>query len=305
MASSKAPKAPKAPKVKKTRNFNLRNTKVAGALALILITLAFLGSNLFMQNIYQTEPYYVLNTTVPTRTLITSDMLTPVITSKDTGPKSAKTLADVQEGNLYTKFPLNQGDIVTDSNAGKYEDISTGVPDTWVVTSFPVSADNAVQGRIKRGTYFDMMIAGKEGSYYPFVNMLALDTSTSLSNASSAAAVDTQEAKQGQTEQYTVGVSPQDAAKLQNIVKNNSGDIRLVLSPRQNEYAKPKLSDYAGLFTFTPGTDLTKNLGEGADSTFSAVKRDAYGKPIQDKTAGSCSQGNARLTAEECAAANK
>lgn len=293
-------------KTKSSGSIGLRNNKLIFGAIFVLVILIFLGALSLLRSIYETETYYVLNQDVPTRTQISPDMLEPIVTSKDSAPVSAKTVAEVQTGGVYTRFPLLAGDILTDSNITMegQSDIASGIPDEWVVTSFSVDADNAVGGRIHRGDYFDMMIANNEGSYYPFVNILALDTTISLSGASSNKAAETEEAHSGQTSQYVVGMSPQDAARLHQIVSANSGNIKLVLAPRQNQYNAPRLSDYTGVFSFKADTDnkdeldMPKNMGKGTDYTFSPIKRDEFGRPIKE-TDNNCSTGNGQVTDPE------
>lgn len=275
---------------------SLRNNKLIFASIAFLIILVFAGALTLLKSVYQTETYYVLAGDVPTRTQITPEMLKPITTSAGTAPKSALGIADVQSGYVYTKYPLNAGDILTASNAGGFEDISVGVPDTWVITSFSVGADDAVGGRIRRGVYFDFMVVGKDGSKYPFVNVLALDTTVSLSGASSNQAADTEEAHAGQTTQYVVGMPPEDAARLASIMKGGAnGTVQLVLSPRQNEYNPPQLASYTGMFKYEGDT---KDMGKGTDYTFTPVPRDAFGRPISQ--AANCSKGNAKLSPEDC-----
>lgn len=161
-----------------------RNNKMVYGLIVVLVIAVFVGSLMLLKNVYQTETYYVLKEDVPTRTQVNADMLEPVTTSAGTAPKSALGISEVQDGYMFTKYPLKSGDILTDSNVGGFEDVSVGVPDSWVVTSFGVNADNAVGGRIQRGTYFDMMVSNNSGTFYPFVNMLALDTTVSMDSAS-------------------------------------------------------------------------------------------------------------------------
>lgn len=277
---------------------------------LILIVIGVVSLALFgvvfsvASKLFQTETYYVLNQDIPTRTQVTEDMLEPVVTSEGTAPEAAVGLADVQTGNVYTQYPLLTGDILTMSNVGGMEDISVGIPDTWVITNFSVGADDAVGGRIQRGAYFDIMVAGEDGTTYPFVNVLALDTTVDLSNASSAEAADSEEAHEGQTSQYVVGMSPDNAAKLQNIVKNHGSDIKLVLSPRQNEYEKPKIADYDGKFAYdrsdSPVWPGQSEAGELTDYTFTDVERDAFGRPLEKLE--NCSSGNSKVAGEDCAA---
>lgn len=273
----------------------LRNNKLIFAGIAFLILLVFAGALTLLKSIYQTETYYVLKADVATRSQIVPEMLEPVTTSAGTAPKAALGIAEVQAGYMYSKYPLVKGDILTPSNVGGFEDISVGVPDEWVVTSFSVNADNAVGGRIRRGVYFDMMVATNDGAFYPFVNVLTLDTTVSLSNASSAQAADTEEAHAGQTSQYVVGMPPDDAARLQQVMKRYGQDIKLVLSPRQNEYNAPQLASYTGIFKYE---NDTKNMGVGTDYTFTPLKRDAFGRPIAQ--VDNCSKGNAKLSPEDC-----
>jgi len=271
---------------KNSRGLNsLTNNKLIFGGIAVLVVLVFVGTLTFLQSIYQTSTYYVINQDVATRTLITPDMLTAIVTSDGTEPPTSFGIAEIQSGAYYSKYPLVAGDILTSSNVGALDDISVGVPDNWVITNFSVDADDAVGGRIKRGYYFDMLVTTTEGSFYPFVNVLVLDTSVDLNNASSNNAADTSEAKSGQTSQYVVGMSPENAALLQDIVSRYGNSIKLVLSPRQNEYNKPQLASYAGLFSYNiyengviwPGES---NSGEITNYTFQDIERDKYGRPI-------------------------
>lgn len=288
----------------KSQGKGFKNNKLLVGLIILLVAALFVVSLIGFQKLFKTETYYVLNEDVATRTQVTPEMLTAVETSDGTAPQNTIGLSEVQTGTVYTQYPLKKGDTLTESNVGGLEDISTGIPDNWVVTSFGVGADNAVGGRISRGTYFDIMVTGDNGSFYPFVNVLALDTTVDLSNASSSKAADTDEAHAGQTTQYVVGMSPEDAAKLQYVMKKYSGSVKLVLSPRQNEYNKPELSKYSGSFSFNDGDDPTwpgkSDTGEVTDSTFKDVHRDKFGKP--DQKENDCSQGNAKVTGSDCTA---
>lgn len=246
-------------------------------------------------NLIQTETYYVLNEDVPARGMVYPEMLDPVTVSKGGAPEAAIGLEEVQNGATFTSFPLLAGDILTASNIGGREDMSVGIPDDWVITNFSVGADDAVGGRIQRGYYFDMLVTDEGGSFYPFVNVLALDTTVDLSGASSADAANTEEAKSGMTSQYVVGMSPENAAKLHTIVEKYS-NIKLVLSPRSNEYQKPNMQDYTGVFNFSVG-DAPVNLGEGTDYTFTHLERDGFGRLIEELK--NCGDGNAVINDEE------
>lgn len=268
--------------------------------------LVFVAFATFTQKIFETETYYVLNQDVPVRTRVVPEMMEPITTSKDTSPAAAISLDEIQMNGLYTKFPLKIGDILTQSNVGSLDDISVGVPDTWVVTNFSVGADDAVGGRIQRGIYFDMMVVTADGAYYPFINVLTLDTTVNMGSASSAEAVDTEEAHAGQTTQYVVGMTPENAAKLQDIMANSNGKIKLLLSPRANEYQKPALASYEGLFSYEHGEDGDGPIWPGAgpdgreitDYTFTDIERDEFGVPIG--VIENCSVGNSKVSGDAC-----
>lgn len=298
MAKTK-PVKPKKKKTMKSNNWVLIALIVAVAVALFIV-FAVAATRIF-----QTENYYVLNQDVPTRTQITPDMLDAITASEGTAPAAAIGIEEVQSGEVYTQYPLLAGDILTMSNVGGREDISVGIPDEWVVTNFSVGADDAVGGRIQRGTYFDLMIVQggtKEeggGTTYPFVNILALDTTVDLNSASSSEAAESEEAHDGQTTQYVVGMSPEDAGKLQHIMEQYGSNVKLVLSPRQNEYNAPQLNEYTGKFAYDQA-DQPKNMGENTDYTFRDVERDEFGVPLEEPGSYSCSNGNAKISGEDC-----
>lgn len=293
----------------------LKNNKLVFGSIFVIVIIVFVGALTMLQNVYQTETYYVLNQDVATKTMIVPEMLDPVVTSQGTAPVNALGIAEVQSGYLFSQHPLLAGDVLSASNVSGYEDIATGLPDEWVVTSFNVGANDAVSGYIGRGTYFDIMVTTADGSFYPFVNVLALDTNITFMGNSGADA--------SSTEQYFVGMSAANAAKLQNLVQAHGGNIKLVLSPRANEYNRPNVAEYAGLFKYSedeafspsdenvlavfelpetpiwPGMPLDENglpdnsRGEISDYTFSPFERDEFGRPIAK--IANCGIGNARI----------
>lgn len=291
-----------------------KNAKIIWFGIAVLLIFVFVGTLMLLRSAYQTETYYVLNQDIPTRTQITMDMLSPVVTSAGTAPggtlemtpeqrlsEREAILSSVQSGSAYTQFPLKAGDVLSPSSVGALSDISVGVPDNWVITSFSVDYNNAVQGRIQRGTYFDIMVVADSGAYYPFVNILALETATG-SGTSSAEGQDAS-GMNASTSIYTVGMSPENAGKLQWLQSFAGGQLKLVLSPRQNEYASPNLLDYSGTFFYDTlrdgviapglleakdakgdpididGDPKTKDFREITDYTFSDVERDQFGRP--------------------------
>lgn len=283
----------------------LRNNKIILAGIALLLVFVFIGFLTFLKSFYQTETYYVLNDsqgeTIPARTVITPDMLSPLVIAADTAPPNALDISQVD--GITTKYALKPGDVLTESNAGKVNDIYNGVPDSWVITNFSVSADNAVGGRIHAGDYFDIMVAEEGGSYYPFINVLALDTTINLDSATSANAANTAEAYKGQTSQYVVAMSPENAAKLQNVVATSKDKMRLLLSPKQNGYKKPALADYSQLFVFDDKTSPIwpgkSDKGELTDSNFNSVKRnEKTGEPLGEEFV-SRSGGNLKMSVDE------
>ncbi len=236
-------------------------------------------------NLIQTETYYILNEDVPSRTTISEEMMVPVTVNKGGAPEAAIGLADIQTGNVISSHPLLAGDILTLSNVGTQTDISAGVPDEWVITNFTVAEGSALGGRIQKGYYFDMLVVDGAGGFYPFINVLALDTAVDIAQSSEGG--DGAAATSGE---YVVAMTPENAAKLHQVVAQYGGNIKLLLSPRQNEYAQPRIGDYEGFFSYTQG-DEPINLGAGTDYTFTSLQRDEFGRLIE--TLVSCGEGNA------------
>lgn len=283
----------------------LRNNKIILAGIALLLVFVFIGFLTFLKSFYQTETYYVLNDSqgpvIPARTVITPDMLSPLVIAAETAPPNALDISEID--GITTKHALNPGDILTASNAGVVNDIYNGVPDNWVITNFSVGADDAVGGRIRAGDYFDVLVADENEAFYPFINVLALDTTIDLSTASSANAADTAEAYAGQTSQYVVSMSPENAALLQQLAIKHKGEMKLLLSPKQNSYQKPTLADYSKLFVFEDKTSPIwpgkSDKGELTDSNFNSVQRDEKtGKPIGEEFV-SRSGGNLKIGVDE------
>lgn len=295
---------------------SLRNNKLIWVSIIVLVVIVFVGALNYLKAFYQTETYYILNQDVPARTQIFPEMLSPVTTSAGTAPAAALGIAEVQDNAAYAQYPLLEGDILTGSNVGGLSDVAVGIPDSWVITNFSIDADSAASGRITRGAYFDIMMIGAPkadgdttsgpGVYYPFINVLALDVTTSISSLSSSQAADSEEARVGQTDLYSVGASPEDAARLQSAIAQGA-TMKLVLSPRQNEYQAPNPADYrttsgGNVFFYNTG-DVPTNLGEGTDYTFTDVERDDFGRPIP-AAEDDCLVGNSKVPTPECAAAS-
>lgn len=276
----------------------LKNNRFIFAIIAAIMVAVVVLAMVFFSKFYDQDQYYVLNRDVQANTLITPDMVKAVETTRGTAPLAVTqkdgegnpgvmlTPQELQSGSVYSQIPLRTGEILTVSNTGGFQDIAVGIPDSWVVSSIPVLADDAIGGRIKRGYYFDMMVTDKaQGTFYPFVNLLALDTSKSLNNASSANAADTAEGKTGQTKIYYVGLPPAQAGYLQSVVAQYGREIMLTLSPLANEYMAPDLDAYktdsgSPFFKYVPGDTELVDSGLGTDQSFSNKKRDKNGRPV-------------------------
>ena len=282
-----------------------KNNKLPIIVIVIAMAVALTGTLAFFSKVIQTETYWVLGQSVPQRSQVTPDMLVEVEVNKGGAPLTVEnggiTLTDVEvsTGNVFTRIPLQAGDLVTTSNTTSgLSDIRVGLPDDWTVTSFSVPADNAAGGRITRGTYFDMMVYDSDSgkAFFPFVNLLALDTSVSLSGASSANAVNTQEAKMGQTELYYVGMPPSKIAEFETLVKSGV-EIKLFLTPIQNDYNDPNLDLYTNedgskMFEFDMNDYELTDSSFGVNSTFERYERDEFGRPLSFLPNGMPRDGN-------------
>lgn len=288
----------------KSKNF--KGSGVIIGLILLLVVVTFVIAMTWLSNLSRTTTYYVLAEDIPTKTLIVPEMLVPVVTSEGTEPANIVPIETIQEYETVSQIPLMMGDPITKSVTSSIKvNVSIGIPDSWVVTSFGVNADNAVGGRIQFGTYFDLLVTVDEKTFYPFVNILALDTTVSMDSASSADAVNTEEAYAGQTSQYVVGMPPGDAARLQNLMSTYGSEVKLVISPLQNDYMKPDINAYRGAFTWNSllpdimiDTPEPINMGEGTNNLFEDVDRDEKtNKPV--RAIKNCSAGNRFIPANE------
>lgn len=234
------------------------NKFLIAAIAVIALIL-FAVFTVLAQRALATEVYYQLNQPVLAKQLITADMVEEVATKEGTAPATAITMSDIQSGAAQSKYPLDAGEVLTYGNVGSASDNlhdsllsqkedelaqiekdggDAGDYPNWVLTSFGIGADEAMGGRITPGSYFDVMVITEKGAFYPFINLQAIDTTVSLSGASSSAAAESSEAYDGQTSQYVVKLSPNDAARLQWFMTAYSGDIRLVLNDKSDVNSK-------------------------------------------------------------------
>jgi hypothetical protein len=255
---------------------SLKDTKILwffiGAFAL----LAGFGAYTVMNQVTKQDTYYVLSHAVAARTQITKADVTPKNTQAGTIPQNSLSLSDIQQGNIYSKYPLNQGDPLVSSNAGSLDSLNEGIPDNWVVTSFKVDNADAVPSSLQRGDYFDLMLVSSDqksaadlknltqGARYLFRNVLVLDTSNAVAGTTATAnnsntGSDGQAATASSTSSgidFVVGMSPKNAAVLQAAITSGA-NIRLVTSPKQTTYQNPK--DLDKLYDFSYD-DVTNDL---------------------------------------------
>lgn len=253
---------------KRNTTASAKDTKLLWIVIVLLALLVAGGTFAILNNITKQDTYYVLNTNLPSRTQITPQDLSPVSTSQNSAPQNAIGLSEVQQGTVYTKYPLQAGDVISASNAGSLDAINEGIPDNWVVTSFEPADNDPIVENLQRGDYFDIMAtnmkkedqrpAGDNSSnlgqikvgQYVFRNVMVLDnpaTTTANDNNDSANGATSQ--TQNSTTSFVVGMSPQNAAMLTILTKNF--DTKIVMSPRYNTYANPsELDDLYKTFDF-------------------------------------------------------
>lgn len=257
---------------------NLSMILLFGLMICILCGGIFFG----LSKLFATDTYYVLNADVPAKTQITRALLIPQETAQGTAPKNAVDMNEVQKGNVYAKYSLYQGDVVSTSNAGAITNSYDGIPDSWVITSLTISADKAVDGGLTKGDYFDIIrVNGGQGKYLA-IDALVLDV-----NSSTAQTQDDKGAKTnaGANLVYTVGL-PQKLAPAVHAAIMSSEDVHFVRSPLAARYEKREIDGLDANVT-SENEELT-DLMKGTDPTFSPVVRDVNSRPVNKET---CQEG--------------
>lgn len=269
MILSKNIKAPKAGQPKK----NLAAILVIVVLMVVLMS----GAYLMLTTLFATENYYVLKHNVAARVRVTPAMLQEMTVSKGGSPQNAITFNEVRNGMVYTRIPLNAGDVLSRSNTGQNLDSNTGIPDDWVITSFNIPSSLAAGGRIMRGDYFDVIGVRRDGAQYLLLDVLALDVNYSAKTTTDASGNVT-----GMNEQlqYIVGLPPEDAAILTHALDGHAVDsIRLTLSPMSVHYKERNVEELNKLFVADDTLKL-KSFYEGTDDMFTPVLRDDNHRPV-------------------------
>ena len=267
----------------------------AGCGVLTLIVLV-----IFLQSLVSTTKYYVLNTNIPARTLITTSMLQEEVVSSGGQPPTAYSLSDVASNQLYSKTELHAGDILTSSNAGDLIPLRQGIPSSFVVTSFSANPNDAAGGNVKRGDYVDVFYVGDTGANLLLQRVLVLDTTTDLSQGNSnsssnssqssgsgatttggsgSAATSSNSAvsayRNGIPSLYTIGVSQSDALKL---AAASKGKFYVVLSSA-DEVTKGATPQTLGMSLNDALNAPAGDSGAGTDSSFGSAKTSSTKTP--------------------------
>ena len=221
-----------------------------------------------MSVVTATENYYVLNKDIPARTQITSDLLTEVTVSRGATPPNAISIGDLTEAT-YSLYSLDNGDILSSSNAGELTSLSEGLPSNFVIASFTANPSTAAGGNVSRGDYIDIMTiindpatTGEEGygASYALQHVLVIDatvdldsydstasTSTSADGASSSN-TDAIAQRSGIPTLFTVGLTQEDATRLAVAIQY---DVFVVLSSADSQ---------GGNVNLTPGSTTSLEI---------------------------------------------
>lgn len=272
MKKTNKERAKKTKSIQAKAKTNKQNILVLGVIGLIVVIVAgtiFVGVSQALSQ----ESYYVLIDDVTAKSPITTTMVVERTTAKGSAPQNALDYNEIQQGNLYARYALYQGDVVSWSNAGPASDTSLGIPDDWAVTTFNVSSDNAVGGSLGRGEYIDIMMVSEGTSRYAFNNVLILEARTSNQEVTSEEVTEI-----GEVVQYTVGMPSEEIAILHAAI-DEAMDVIVVKAPMNVKYGDRETSGLGGSYRFDEGVGNI-DLFLGSDPTFTPVIRDEKGRPI-------------------------
>lgn len=164
--------------------------------------------------------YYVMAQSVPAGTKLTDANVEQRVTNLDGVPATALTLADLTAQPLFTKVPLQAGDVLTGSVVDTGYRIAPGIPAGYVAASLQVEPQDAAAGKIRAGDYVDIAAVNENDAKVVLHNVLVLDVNSAPTTIPQAAnegevAADTGNASLAGTPLlYTFAVSPKDFATL-------------------------------------------------------------------------------------------
>jgi hypothetical protein len=282
---------------------------LAAICALVAAGLGFV----LLNAVSSTTTYYVINREIPARTQLTVDMLTPRVASVGGQPPTAMGIAEVATGEVFAKFDLAPGDVLTSSNAGSLTPLTAGIPEDFVVASFLADPSSAAAGNISRGDYIDIFIVGdRDGlsvSRLVMQRVLVLAATIDLDGEEEVAPAEEGEATVSNVipSLFTVGVSLENAATLALIADGSVGDAYVVLSSIQSVTDGAEDADISDngddLFT-----RISSDAGVGTDNTFAApgtiAEEDPEDVPEQgvELSALATTEGTTEFAAEGVAA---
>lgn len=229
-------------------------------------------------NMLQTTTYYVLGDDVPAKSQITAEMLEEVSTQAGTEPRNALGLDAIVLGDVYAKYTLNRGDILTASNTGEQIPLLAEVPENYTAASLYVEPNNAVGGKINTGNYIDIYSTDPEAGISKAVlrNVLVLDVTASASEYEEAEDVTTEGETNAQDELraagmpflYTFAVSDSDAAVLATI---RTESLYLTIAPRESQ-ENFKEKDISANKAEIYGEGAVGNSGKGTENVGKEVE---------------------------------
>lgn len=253
---------------------------VGGAAAAIIAISAIIFITL--TSLFSTESYYVLNTNVKAKQQITPEMVEMRETAEGTSPVHALTMEEIQRGGVYSKYPLLAGDVVARSNSGALSGTPLGIPDDWALTSFTINSTDAVGGTLGKGDYVDLLgiikeedKGGRFDTQFIFNNMLILEVK--FLNEEIDGELDGKTVV-GEVMHYTVGLPVDKIAYLHSALARYD-EIKIIKAPTEINYQERNLKGLDSAFNYGPNTGNI-DVFKGSDPTFTEIKRDKDGRPI-------------------------
>lgn len=278
---------PRKPRKAKKVNYKIgkdgskKNLVVFGGIGSAILVFSA-GLFILLSSMFSTETYYVLNENIKAKQQVTPEMVVSRETSKGTAPINALSMEEIQRGNVYSKYPLYAGDVVSRSNSGAISDITSGIPDDWSITSFTVNSTDAAGGILSKGDYADVLgidsqIDKVDGSKYIAHNIMILEVKF-MNEEYDGAAVEGQTVV-GENIHYTVGMPAKDVALFQDAINGDYSTIKVIKTPMESNYQERDLEGLDKLFDFNNSTNPMDEY-EGTDPTFTEVERDEEGRPV-------------------------
>jgi Flp pilus assembly protein CpaB len=268
----------------KTSKVNFEGRKLWFFFSAIAALLTAVALFTIISQVTATVTYYVAAEDIPARTQITPEAVLPIVTSAGSEPINSLTLSEIESGEFYATYPLFAGDVVAITNTGALKSIESGLPEGFVVATFTAPASYAVGGKIGRGDYVDLIVV-KESTFdgslvasYFMQHVLVLDATVDPEQMLVSDAEDP-ELRNGIPTLYTVGVSPENAAKLAIATQST---IYVVKSAIQaTDEPVPPMSIEVNLETLS---GLIEDAGWGTDPTFGTSGKPAPTAPPVDLT---------------------